>query len=125
MSALMFQLANSMMNVVTNSPKLEGEGNDGSSFDDWSWVKNIVNAINDLLYPLLILVGTAGVIYAVYLGVNLARADSADKQQEAKKRMINAIIGLASIVALILLLKLFCSTILPSWLGIEDADKIV
>ncbi len=117
MSALMFQLANSMMNVVTNSPKLEGEGNDGSSFDDWSWVKTIVSAINDLLYPLLILVGTAGVIYAVYLGVNLARADSADKQQEAKKRMINAIIGLASIIALILLLKLFCNSILPMWLN--------
>ena len=116
MSALMFQLANSMMNVVTNSPKLEGEeGSEGKW--EWNWVADIVDAINWLLYPLLILVGTAGVIYAVYLGVNLARADSADKQQEAKKRMINAIIGLASIIALILLLKLFCNSILPMWLN--------
>lgn len=115
MSALMFQLANSMMNVVTNSPKLADEGSEGKW--EWNWVANIVDAINQLLYPLLILVGTAGVIYAVYLGVNLARADSADKQQEAKKRMINAIIGLASIIALILLLKLFCNSILPMWLN--------
>ncbi|MBO5103211.1 MAG: hypothetical protein J6C13_03895 [Clostridia bacterium] len=114
----MFQLANSMMNVVTNSPKLADEGNTGSEGKwEWNWVADIVDAINWLLYPLLILVGTAGVIYAVYLGVNLARADSADKQQEAKKRMINAIIGLASIIALILLLKLFCNSILPMWLN--------
>ncbi len=120
----MFQLANTCMNFMTSSPLMSaaGEGTDPStppattttSATVPDWVKQIVDSINQLLYPILILVGSAGLIYAIYLGVNLARADSADKQQEAKKRMINAIIGLVSIVALILLLKLLCSQ-LPTW----------
>ena len=120
MSALMFQMASSMMNVISSKPLMNSDSgyqdsvpnvNDGQ----WGWVGEIVNAINTLLYPILILVGTAGVIYAIYLGVNLARAESADKQQEAKKRLINAIIGLACIIALVLLMKLFL-TYLPQWI---------
>lgn len=123
MSAL-FQLANTCMNFMTNAPLMSssGTGSGTSSGDSGSstatlpdWVKQIVNAINSLLYPILILVGSVGLIYCIYLGVNLARADSADKQKEAKQRMVNAIIGLVSIVALILLLKLFCSQ-LPNWI---------
>ena len=122
MSAL-FQLANTCMNLMTSYPLMSSSGSgtesggtgstDAATLPDW--VKQIVNAINSLLYPILILVGSAGLIYCIYLGVNLARADSADKQKEAKQRMINAIIGLVSIVALILLLKLFCSQ-LPNWI---------
>lgn len=123
----MFQLANTCMSFMNGSLLTGGQGGQGSGEGTgtggdipdinngaWSWVGAIVNAINKLLYPILILVGTAGVIYAIYLGVNLARADSADKQKEAKQRMINAIIGLVSIIALILLLKLFCQ-MLPTW----------
>ena len=124
MSAL-FQLANTFMGLRVNTlleDKKEEDvvpTNPDTTVTDitsgqWKWVGDIVNAINQLLYPILILVGTAGVIYAIYLGVNLARADSADKQKEAKQRMINAIIGLVSIIALILLLKLFCQ-MLPEW----------
>ena len=43
--------------------------------------------------------------------VNLARADSAEKIKEAKSRMINAIIGLVSIIALCLLLWLFIENV--------------
>ena len=128
MSAL-FQLANTFMGLrvntllngdsegaVTDTPTTETPHPDiYEEGGQWEWVGNIVDAINQLLWPILILVGTVGVIYAVYLGVNLARADSADKQKEAKQRMINAIIGLACIIALILLLKLFCDVFLPAW----------
>jgi len=111
MSAL-FQLANTCMNMMTGAPLMDPVSiKEGK----WKWVSDVANSINVVLYPILILVGSAGLIYAVYLGVNLARADSADKQQEAKKRMINALIGLASIIALILLLKLFCDNV-GNWL---------
>ena len=113
MNMLLFTAANTFMGVLAN-PMLGADTVDLNT-GQWAWVGTIIDAINTILYPLLILVGTAGTIYAVILGVNLARADSADKQQEAKKRMINAIIGLVSIIALILLLKLFC-TYLPEWI---------
>lgn len=124
MSALLFQMANTMMNVMGNSTLLSSSTGSSNNYDElpaeYGWVTTVTNAIDVLLWPLLILVGSAGMIYAIYLGVNLARADSADKQQEAKKRLINAIIGLAVIIALILLLKLFVSY-LPTWLNIEPA----
>ena len=72
----------------------------------WSWVYDVTSAIESVLWPILIIVGAAGMIYAVVLGVNIARADSTDKREEAKKRLINTIIGLAVIIALILFFKL-------------------
>jgi cell division protein FtsW (lipid II flippase) len=81
---------------------------------DWSWVWTIVNAIKSVLWPILIVVCAAGMIYAVILGVNMARADSTDKREEAKKRLINVLVGLAIIVALILFFQLCIDVILPA-----------
>ena len=83
---------------------------------DWSWVWTIVDAIKSVLWPMLIVVCAAGMIYGVILGVNMARADSTDKREEAKKRLINVLIGLAIIVALILFFQLCISVILPALL---------
>jgi len=69
--------------------------------------KDIFQYISYILVPIMIVVGAAGIIYAVYLGVNLAKADSADKRQEAKARMVNAIIGFVAIFVLVLLMYLF------------------
>ena len=117
MSALMFQAANAIMNSAAGFPLL-ADGSDPTTPDinsgQWAWVGEIVDAINTILYPLLILLATAGVIYAIILGVKLERAESADQQQEAKKRLVNFIIGLVAVIALILLMKLVC-TYLPEW----------
>ncbi len=67
----------------------------------------IIKILDAMLWPILILVGTAGSIYAIVLGVNFSKAESADKREEAKKRMINAIIGLVVTMILLILLKLF------------------
>ena len=82
----------------------------------WQWVNNITSAVDSVLWPLLIVVGAAGTIYAVVLGVNMARADSTEKREVAKKRLINVIIGIAITIALILFFKLLTSTIIPSLL---------
>ena len=70
----------------------------------------------------LTIVGAAGMIYAIILGVNMARADSTEKREEAKKRLINVIVGVAIMVALILLCVLFIEAILPNILpeSLED-----
>jgi len=70
-------------------------------------MKPVVDILDGMLVPILILVGTAGSIYAIVLGVNFSKAESADKREEAKKRMINAIIGLVVTIVLLILLKLF------------------
>ena len=84
----------------------------------FTWIQEITQAIDTLLWPLLIVVAACGTIYAVVLGVNMARAEDAGKREEAKKRIINFVIALAVTVLLILLLKLFVQY-LPIWLGID------
>ena len=120
MSPLMFAAADKVMNVLSN-PML---GSDVTYTEKWKWVDEVTGAVKDVLLPLLILIATAGVIYVIVLGVNLARAESADKQKEAKQRMVNFIVAIVVTIALILLMYLVCEY-LPKWIGItEDVGTI-
>lgn len=88
--------------------------------EDFAWIKNVVDAITMILWPLLIVVGAAGMIYAVILGVNMARADSTEKREEAKKRLINVIVGMAIVIGLILFMQLFMYVIMPNFIPTVD-----
>ena len=104
-----FNIANAVMTFLAEQAKpLDSEASDAT--------KQLTNIANEIfkyagyvLIPVMIVVGVAGIFYSIYLGVNLAKADSADKRQEAKSRMINAIIGFVVIFVLVLLMYLFCS----------------
>lgn len=93
----------------------------GSGLSDLA--KQIFDYIGYILIPIMIVVGAAGIIYSVYLGVNLAKADSADKRQEAKSRMVNAIIGFVCIFVLVLLMYLFVDNVetIFSWVKTPSA----
>ena len=82
----------------------------------------IRKAIAALLSPALILVATAGSIYAVYLGVIMAKAEDQGKRDEAKKRVINAVLALVVIVVLILLLQLFIDKV-DTLIAYENCSK--
>ena len=86
-----------------------------------NFAEKLKDFFNQLTGPLLIVVFAIGTLYAIVLGVRMARADSTEKREEAKKRVINVVIGIAIIVGLILLLNLLAS-FLPSWIGREDID---
>jgi uncharacterized membrane protein YidH (DUF202 family) len=97
---MLVSIANTIMKAV-------GIGMMGINLpEEFKWVEDITNAIELILGPILIVVGSAGTIYAVVLGVNMARADSTEKREEAKKRLINVIVGIAIIVGLILFFRL-------------------
>ena len=83
---------------------------------DWAFLNPVIEVLRAALIPILILVGTAGMIYAIVLGVKLARAETTEQRDEAKKRLINAIIALVVMIALILLLELFVNNI-DNWVG--------
>ena len=89
---------------------------EGEVASEFEWVYQISDAISSALWPILIVVAAAGSIYAIVLGVNMARADSTEKREEAKKRVVNVLVGMVIIVGLILLLKLFLE-VLPNWIG--------
>lgn len=100
MQLLMLKMANFFNMLLANT-----------NIEEADWYKNIFNPITSLLdsmlVPILIVVGTAGSIYAIVLGVNFSKAETADKREEAKKRMINAVIGIVVMIILLVLLKLF------------------
>ncbi|MDD3231973.1 MAG: pilin [Clostridia bacterium] len=113
----MYNFAVSILNIKLMFA--DGEYTDPNG--PWAWVNTVVDAIYQVLWPILIVVGAAGMIYAVIIGVNMARADSTEKREEAKKRLVNVIVGLAIIIALILFFQLFIKEILPNLLpGIQE-----
>ena len=58
----------------------------------------ISNLVKSIVGPVLTVVGVVAVIYAIYLGVMYAKAESADKRKEVQGRLIGAVIGAVIIV---------------------------
>jgi len=71
----------------------------------------IIQLIDTALVPIIIVILAAGTIYAVILGVNMARADSSEKRDEAKKRLINVIVGAGIIIVLLAIIYALASNI--------------
>ena len=75
----------------------------------FGWLGPVVKVIDAMFWPVLIIVAAAGAIWVIVLAVNLARAETADKASEAKKRLINVVIALVSVVVLVVALAFFVS----------------
>ena len=87
------------------------------------WVVTLVNAVLDILNPILILVAVAGIIYAIVVGVRFAKADDKSQRDEAKQKLITVIIG---IVVTFLLVALFfwIKENIGTWLDALDDGKL-
>ena len=73
----------------------------------------VIELIYSMLGPLLGIVGAAGAIYCVILGVKFAKAEEPQDREKAKGALKNAIIGFILIFVLILALRL----LMPSLVG--------
>lgn len=74
-----------------------------------SWLNDVYDVLPPILYTILAVVGGAGSVYAIVLGVNLAKSESDDKRKTAASRMKNTIIG----VVILLILVLFITLAIP------------
>lgn len=54
--------------------------------------------LKGILGPILVVIGAAGAIYAIYLGVMYAKAEDANKRKEVQGRLIGAVIGVVIIL---------------------------
>lgn len=124
MNALLFKLANLVMNFSMLGDAVADPDLSTPYYNEateefigrLAFLNPILNALDAILTPLLVVVATAGSIYAVILGVNMARAETADKREEAKKRIINAVVALGVTIVLILLLGIFKENI-GAWIN--------
>ncbi len=78
------------------------------------WMTEFKSDIENNFGWILILLGAGAAVYALYLGINLARSDSTEKAQEAKKRIVNFFIGVAILIALALLMYMLLDKV-PQW----------
>ncbi len=84
-------------------------GADASAVTAWKASSQTLNIVTLVLWIILAVVGVAGVIYSIYLGVKLARAEDQSKRDEAKKHLITVVIA----IVVTLVLVVFFNTLLP------------
>ncbi len=82
------------------------------------WLQYLISAVYKVIGPVLIVVATAGVIYAIVVGVKFVRADSKDEREEAKQKLISVIVGIVVVAVLIALFYFL------SWAITSGAIKI-
>ena len=71
--------------------------------DTPQWATTLSNALKNVINPILILVATAGIIYAIVVGIKFVKAEDKGQRDEAKSKLISVIIGIAVTAALIAL----------------------
>ncbi len=77
-------------------------------------VNPIISLLNNLLGPILGVVGAVGTLYCVLLGVKFAKAEEPQEREKAKSHLKNAIIGFVLIFVLIVALKIGMS-VMVKW----------
>ena len=77
-------------------------------------VQPIVDLLNSLMTPILAIVGAAGSLYCILLGVKFAKAEEPQDREKAKSHLKNAIIGFVLIFVLMLTLKLL-TPVMTEW----------
>lgn len=85
-----------------------------------AWLNDVYATLPTILYAVLAVVGGAGTVYAIVLGVNLAKSESEDKRKTALSRLKNTIIG----IAVLLVLVLFVNLLLPMILHAAFPDQV-
>ena len=97
MKNFLFNMALSMNRLATGSSGV------GDSKNNIGSIEQLVSTFNTvfkyILGPVLTVIGIAGVGYAVYLGIQYAKAEDASKRKEVQGRLIGAVIGAVIIIA--------------------------
>lgn len=93
--------------LLVKTDEIESSLTDGNG----GWAKDIVvplvTILDSLLIPIMIIVGIAGAIYAIVIGVQYSKAESGEKRDEAKKKLINGAIGIVVALIILIAMKLF------------------
>ena len=86
--------------------------------ETYGWMGQIFGTISIVLYIIMGIVGAAGAIYAIYLGIQLARADEQSKRDDAKKHLITVLIAVAVTIVLVLFFNLLLPMIVDAFVEV-------
>lgn len=99
-------VAEDQTQVVTSTDVYLADSDSEWTTDDEDY-NSIVEGFRTFCMVLLIVIPVGGTLYAISIGINMAKADGDDKRRELKKRLVNAIIGLILVFALMFVLFLY------------------
>ena len=85
--------------------------------DKYSWIGSLYGVLTPILYAIMGVIGAAGTVYAIVLGVQLARADDQSKRDEAKKRLITVLVAVAVTIVLVLFFNEIFPLILAAFMN--------
>ncbi len=116
----MLSFVTTAMNFMAVKFLSSSTGNDGFQWGEegkgFIYLKSLIDALHTILWPLLIVVASIATIYAIYIGVMMAKAEDAGERDKFKSRIINVVIAMAITVVIILLLQLVVVPNLQGWL---------
>ena len=96
------------MKYLANIVSLLGSDTE-NPFDDYT--AKLLQLVTDLLTPIFAVLATVGIVWAIVLGVQYMKAESTDKKEEAKKRMVNVIVGTVIMLVLVIILIMVANNI--------------
>ena len=79
------------------------------------WLAKIIHFLGEILVPITIIILAAGVVWCIYLGIQLARAEDAGKAGEVKKRLINVAVAFLVTLVAVWIIALLMAYV-PTWL---------
>ena len=85
---------------------------------------DVINYVNSILAAIIGVAVAIATVYAIVVGVRMAKANNAEEREEAKKKVIFTVIGIAVAVALMLVLVILRDKI-PEWLGMKKIVKTI
>lgn len=87
-------------------------------------VHPVLNLINKLVNPLMLLVGAGGVIFCIIMGVKYATAEEPQEREKRKQALKTAIIGYLLIFVLVVILKLSIGPLTNWMVGNSTATTV-
>ena len=109
--------------LMLGSAAMLGLNTFAASVDFQGVVDPVIELLNSLTGPALMVVGAIGVLYSILLGVKYAKAEEPQEREKAKSHLKNAIIGFVLIFVLILVLNLLIP-VLSSWVNDYARDSL-
>ena len=104
--------------IFPETPATDQQGNIyGDKTYQYYWVGDVFGPISIVMYILMGLVGAAGAVYAIYLGIQLARADEQGKRDEAKKHLITVLIAVAVTIVFVIFFNELLPMIVKAFMG--------
>ena len=91
-------------------------------YGGFSWLNEVYNTLPDILLYMVAAVGAVGTVYAIILGVNMAKSDSDEKRKTAANRLKNTIIGVVVLIVLVAFLNYILPLIINA--GWNDLVKL-